>query len=97
MVDPALQPLKLPEAKQLAREIMENGNVSFSGHAIDEMANDDLHTTDCLNLLQAGVFNPPEFTNREWRYRVTTSRICIVVVFCSRTELRVVTAWRIKT
>lgn len=52
MVDPALQPLKLPEAKQLAREIMENGNVSFSGHAIDEMANDDLHTTDCLNLLR---------------------------------------------
>lgn len=96
MVDPALQPLKLPDARKLARDIMETGEVGFSGHALEEMAKDDLQTADCLNLLRAGVFNPPDFIKGEWRYPVTTQRICMVVAFISATQLRIVTAWRIK-
>lgn len=96
MADPALEPLKPPEAKKLAREIVMSGIVGFSIHAKEEMAKDDLQTTDCLNLLRAGVFGPAEYTNREWRYRVETPRICIVVAFTSERELRIVTAWRIK-
>jgi hypothetical protein len=96
ITDPALEPLKPPDAKKLAREIWENGNVDISGHASVAMADDDLQTTDCLNLVRAGVFNPPDLVNGEWRYQVTTARICIVVVFASETELRIVTAWRIK-
>lgn len=65
-------------------------------HAMAEMAKDDLQSTDCLNLLRASVFGPAEYTNREWRYRVETPRICIVVAFMSDKELRIVTAWRIK-
>lgn len=96
MTDPALEPLKPPDAKQLAREIVENGVVEFSGHANKEMANDDLHTTDCLNLLRAGIYSPPELINGEWRYRVATQRICVVFAFVSETRMRVVTAWRFK-
>lgn len=96
MPHPALEPLKPPDAKALAREIVENGVVEVSRHAIEEMAEDDLQTADCLNLLRAGVYEPPDFANGEWRYRVHTSRICIVVAFASETRLRVVTAWRIK-
>lgn len=96
MAHPALEPLKPPDAKKLAREIVETGVVEVSGHAQEEMANDELQTTDCLNLLRAGVFNPPEHINGEWRYRVTTPRICVVIAFTSETRLRVVTAWRIK-
>jgi hypothetical protein len=96
MADPALKPLKPPDARKLAREIVENGTVEFSGHAREEMAKDELETTDCLNLLRAGVCQPPEFINGEWRYRITTQRICVVMVFASATRLRVVTAWRIK-
>jgi hypothetical protein len=94
MADPALEPLKPPDAKKLAREIMENGTVRFSKHALEEMAKDELQTTDCLNMLRAGNYQPAEYINQEWRYRVGTSRICVVMAFESDTQLCVVTAWR---
>jgi hypothetical protein len=96
MAHPALEPLKPPDAKKLAGEIVENGVVEVSPHALEAMADDQLQTTDCLNLLRAGVFNPPDYINGEWRYQVTTPRICVVIAFRSETRLRVVTAWRIK-
>jgi hypothetical protein len=96
MADPALGPLKPPEAKQLAREIVENGVVEFSGHATEEMTKGELQTGDCMNLLRGGVYEPPEFINGEWRYRVRTQRICVVFAFASQARLRVVTAWRYK-
>jgi hypothetical protein len=46
MSDPAVKPLKPPEAKQLVRSIVENGIVEFSGHALEEMAKDELEATD---------------------------------------------------
>lgn len=61
MADPAFEPLKPADAKKLAREIVENGEFEVSGHAQEEMANDGLETTDCLNLLRAGVYNPPDY------------------------------------
>jgi len=94
MADPALEPLKPPDAKKLAREIVNKGTVEFSGHALEEMANDELQTTDCLNILRAGIYEPPEHINGELRYRVGTQRICVVITFVSDTRLRVVTAWR---
>ncbi len=96
MIDPALKSLKPPEAKALAREIVENGTVAFSGHAQEEMAKDELQTTDCLNLIRAGTYELAEYINGEWRYRVRTPRICVVVMFASETRLQVVTAWRNK-
>jgi hypothetical protein len=97
VTDPALEPLKPAGAKKLAREIVENGVVTVSSHAREEMANDDLGMADCLNLLRAGVFEPAEFINGQWRYRITTPRICVVIAFTSSTRLRVVTAWRINS
>lgn len=94
--DPSLVPLKPPDAKRLARDIMENGDFEVSGHATQEMRNDDLATPDCLNLLRAGVFEPPEFIKGEWRYRVSSQRMRVVITFVSGARLRVVTAWRIK-
>ena len=44
VIDPVLETLKPPEAKQLVREIVENGMVEFSGRAREEMAKDGLHT-----------------------------------------------------
>ena len=96
MADPALEPLKPPEAKLFAREIIERGVVEFSGHANKEMLKDDLQTGDCMNLLRGGVYQPPEFTNGEWRYRIETQTICVVFAFASEMRLRVVTAWRFK-
>lgn len=92
--DPSLEPLKPPEAKALARSIFEDGVVDFTQHARDEMGKDGLETTDCLNLVRAGVFQYPELEKNEWRYRVCTARMCIVIVFITDTRLRVITAWR---
>lgn len=96
MADPSLESLKPPEARALARKILEDGVVEFTGHAVEEMANDGLQSADCINLLRAGVFSPAEYTNREWRYRVSTSRICVVIAFASTEKLMIVTAWRVK-
>jgi hypothetical protein len=94
MADPVNDPLKPPDAKNLAREIMKTGMFGFSGHAEEEMAKDGLQATDCLNVLRAGSYEPAEYINGEWRYRVATSRICVVLTFKSDTRLRVVTVWR---
>jgi hypothetical protein len=96
MADLAQVPMKPDDARKLARDIVENGVVDFSGHALDEMANDELHTTDCLNIVRAGVYSAPEYEKGELRYRVQTTRICVVVTFESDTRIRVVTAWRKK-
>lgn len=94
MAHPVFEPLKLPDAKKLARDIVEKGFVDFCGHALEEMKKDDLQTTDCVNLIRGGTYEPPDFINGEWRYRVVTQRICVVFAFQSDTRMRVVTAWR---
>ncbi|MDD5307078.1 MAG: DUF4258 domain-containing protein [Deltaproteobacteria bacterium] len=91
-----VEPLKTREAGRLIREIVRGGSVTFTGHALAEMAKDDLATTDVLNMLRGGVVEPAEFENGSWRHRVRTARMCVVVAFRSAIELRVVTAWRMK-
>lgn len=91
------EPLSPPEARRLIREIIENGSVSFSKHAEEEMAKDNLTMVDATNALRGGVVGPGEFENGSWRYRVRTARIAVIAAFRSETELRVVTAWRFKS
>lgn len=78
----------------LALDIAENGFVEVSPHATEEMANDHLQTTDCINLLRAGAFDEAEYIHGEWRYRSCSPRMCIVLTFISETRLRIITAWR---
>lgn len=92
--DPRYIELKPEAAKRLARGIWENGVVEFSAHAREELKKDDLQTTDCQNLLRGGVWEAPELEKNELRYRVSTQKMCIVVVFRSVERLRIVTAWR---
>ena len=83
------------EAKRLIARILQTGGmVRFSGHALDEMAKDDLTTVDAANVLRGGIVEFSEEINRTWRYRVRTARMTFVVAFASEQELRVVTAWR---
>jgi hypothetical protein len=91
---PLREPLAPSAAKRLIRNIVEVGTVSFSSHALAEMANDDLTTVDCVNVLRGGVAEPGEYQRGSWRYRVGTARMCVVVAFRSDEELVVVTAWR---
>ncbi|WP_375769573.1 hypothetical protein NR798_01445 [Archangium gephyra] len=88
------QPLKPQKAKALIKAIRESGGVALSDHALAELAKDQLESSDALNVLRAGIVREPEWENGEWRYRVETPRMTIVIAFDSETELAIVTGWR---
>ena len=90
------EPLSPSDARKLIREILDLGVVAPSGHALKEMANDDLTMVDCTNVLRGGFPDPPEFEKESWRYRVRTPRMSVVVAFLSERKLVIVTAWREK-
>jgi hypothetical protein len=88
------EPLTPEAAKTLARSIVANEGTVFSGHALEEMAADNLTTQDALNTIRAGAYQPAELQNGSWRHRAQTQRMTFVVTFRSETELVVVTGWR---
>jgi hypothetical protein len=57
---------------------------------------DDLTTVDATNVLRGGWSDPAEWENGEWRYRIHTGTMCVVVSFPAEDRVRVVTAWRKK-
>lgn len=84
-------------ARKLIAFIRTGGTVAIWQHCHDELAKDDLDALDVDNVLRCGqIEEEPEFERNNWRYRVRTPRMCVVVQFDSRTELAVVTAWRIQ-
>lgn len=87
-------PLSPSEAKRLIIEILRTGTVSFSNHARQEMAKDDLTAVEVVNVLRSGVVETPEWEHGSWRYRVRSGRITVVIVLRSALALVVVTAWR---
>ena len=89
-------PGKPADIRILVRRILDSGIVTFSDHAIEEMEKDRLESTDCVNVLRAGVYEAPELINGSWRYRVGTWQICVVISLPSETHVRVVTAWRVR-
>jgi hypothetical protein len=90
------EPLEPEKARRLIREILEKGSVSFSGHSLEALVDDDLSTVDAVNVLRGGTVEPAEFEKGTWRYRVRTLRMAVVIVFRSASEVVVVTAWREK-
>ncbi len=97
------EPLREVEARQLLTRILVDGRVVFSRHALDEMAEtkwsrpngrDQMVEQDVINVLRAGRFDPAEWENGDWRYRIHTQRFCVVTTFDSETLAIVVTAWR---
>ena len=87
-------PISTNDAKRGIRRILNGGRIVWTQHARDEMANDDLTTVDCVNVLRGGVVQPPDFIRGTWRYRVESRTIAVVIAFGLEDELRVVTAWR---
>ena len=90
------EPMNPARAKQLIRQILETGTVTYSTHARDELAEDDLTIQDAENVLRGGRVEAPRKERGSWRYRVRTARICVVIAFRSEHELVIVTAWRFK-
>lgn len=89
------EPLDPVRAKRLIRQIVETGEATFSRHAEEELLKDRLTMADVLHVLRAGVVEPAEWINGQWRYRMRTQKLYVVVRFRSETALRVITARRI--
>ena len=87
------------EARKLIAKVMASNpyKVRFTGHSLEEMAKDDLKTTDVLNILKSvdsRIHEEGELYSGSYRYRLHTRFICVVVGFnIIGTELVVVTAW----
>jgi hypothetical protein len=90
-----LEPLDPRVARDLIRRAVKTGTVAPSRHALDELKKDGLTMVDVENVLKGGVVDSPEWEKGEWRYRVRTSRVEVIVAFNSETDVAVVTAWRV--
>jgi hypothetical protein len=89
------QPLRASEAKQRIRLILAEGEVVFAEpHMSDRMHERSLQRLDVQNVLRAGIVREAEWENGEWRHRVETPRITVVVSFPEEMLLKVVTCWR---
>jgi hypothetical protein len=91
------EPLLPSQIKRLLVAILEIGTLSFTSHAYEEMANDDLTEVDVQNVLRGGVAGPGELRSGSYRYPVKTSRIAAVIAFRSEAWAVVITAWRFKS
>lgn len=89
------EPLSQVDARKLVREILANGQVSYSMHAKQRMVQRSMTMPDVANVLRGGWCDNVEEENGTWRYRMTTTRMAVVVAFRSETHLHVVTAMRI--
>lgn len=86
-------------AKRLVQDILQHGSVSYTGHCMDELANDAMDALDATNVLRCGkIEREPEPSEKfgAWRYQVETQRMAVVIEIHSKTTLRVITAWRKK-
>ncbi|MEM7248784.1 MAG: DUF4258 domain-containing protein [Acidobacteriota bacterium] len=82
-------------ARQRIRELLAIGSLELTRHAHEEMAADDLHLSEVVRVLRAGVVEEPEWERSEWRYRVRTASVIVVVAF-EPDCLVVVTTWRVR-
>jgi len=89
------EPLRPNEAKKLIRSILKDGFVTYSQpHAMERLEKHGMSTTDCINILRGGTVEEAEREYGEWRYRVHTGKMTVIVRFEDETELMIVTAWR---
>ena len=89
------EPLTPPQVKHLLRCVLNEGDLEFSSHALQEMQKDKISELDLVNVLRGGWPEPGEYENGSWRYRVSTSRITVVISFRDNSWIVVVTVWRI--
>ena len=87
------------QARKLIAQIVRNNpdNIRFSKHALIELGNDNLTTSDALNVIKSShsrILSDGEWEHGSFRYRLETSNIMIVIAFDSPESMVIVTAWR---
>ena len=75
------EPLGHDRVKALVLRALDSGKVYFRPHAIRALADDKLITLDAERAMRGGVAQPGEYVSEEWRYRMSTRRLTVVVTF----------------
>jgi hypothetical protein len=92
------QPLSQAEVRRLTKWMLENqGEVSWTTHARRELAKDDMTIVDATNVIRCWLYMDPaeqDMTTGDWKYRIHTDFMGIVVKFRSVKQLVVITSWR---
>lgn len=87
--------LRPTEARALIRAILDDGIVLIDpNHCVPRMEERGFTDVDVHNILRAGVVRDPEWENGEWRYRIETPRMGIVIAFEAEDSLVVITVLR---
>ncbi len=85
------------QARKILSELLAShpSSVSFTKHCRVEMENDQLITGDLFNVLRGGkIHTDAEFENGQWRYRIQTAKMIVVIAFANPNKVRCVTTWR---
>ena len=90
---PDNEPFGENAAKQLIKNCIACGQVSWTHHAFRRCSERGLTTGDCVNALKAGTVDPAELENGTWRYRVRAGPITVVIAFRNVRALTVITVW----
>lgn len=95
--------LSKEEARKLISKIVlegKNNYVIFTTHALNQLEERDLLTTDILNIVKSAdskIHDGGEFENGSYRYRLETRTILVVISFHPKGErIIIVTSWRKK-
>ena len=84
------------QVKAILLTAISTGTLSFSKHALVEMAADGLTEIDVVNACRGAIVQPGEFVNTSYRYRVETFRMAAVVAIRAIDHAVVVTPWKRK-
>ena len=93
------QRLGRTQARKLISKIVTQHphRVFYTKHCRKELLDDDLTTSDLLNVLTSSdsrIEDEPEIEGGSYRYRLETNKIMVVLAFSTDTSLVVITAWR---
>ena len=92
--DPLPEPMTPIQARNQARWILEHGSVKYPDHALKRLVDHGMSQVDAINVIRAGVYQPPEIQNAQWRYRIHTKRFYVVIAFERADRLAVCTQGR---
>ncbi len=85
------------QARKLLSELLsKNPNCySYGGHFKERLIERKMIMGDIINVLHKGkIFDDAEFENGQWRYRISTSKMTVVIAFNNPTSIRLITCWR---
>lgn len=83
--------------KKLTGILAANPNCfSYGHHFKRRLLERQMSLGDVLNVLYGGwILMDGELENGEWRYRVETERMVVVIAFLNDAHVRLVTCWRL--